>query len=84
MIVMITAITESLKASSRLVPVESVELSLGVMGNIVPDELAQGDDRHIRGRQLASYPAYTSFTKAKRSAFMVSACVVGMPCGNPL
>jgi hypothetical protein len=34
------------------------------------------------GRRLLSRPY--AFRKASRSALIVSACVVGMPCGKPL
>jgi hypothetical protein len=47
----------------------------------------RGAERMRReGRSVppAAYYPYDCFRKASRSALIVSACVVGMPCGKPL
>jgi hypothetical protein len=69
----------SIERRTKPVLPQSLEVSLPLQGR--PEG---GRPRPAGSRWLPATESSQAFRKANRSALMVSACVVGMPCGKPL
>ena len=59
-------------------PDQLVWYAVGICGSQY--HIAETDRRRLKGAFTLRY----DFRKASRSALMISACVVGMPCGKSL
>ena len=62
-----------------------IQVPTSANGSVVGDAIQPVDQQRALGTAefAATDPAGQDWMKARRSALIVAACVVGMPCGNP-